>query len=125
MTQLGLTQADVARGCELSNSTVSDWFTKESYPEGAALIRIRKLLKCSLDWLVTGEGPVEGAARDVVRERSLRQEGAFSVLERLRETCDAIENTWVRAGPSPRAAAEAADAAFPKAAKRRQKRANG
>lgn len=37
--------------------TISDWERGKALPETANLVNLAKVLDCSIDWLLTGEGP--------------------------------------------------------------------
>lgn len=49
---LNLTQSDVAEYCEVDRATVSKWETGEFYPRTSKLLKIAKLLKCSVNDLL-------------------------------------------------------------------------
>jgi transcriptional regulator with XRE-family HTH domain len=51
----GWSQKDLGKEMGVSSNTVQSW-EKDTYPKGDALIRLSELLKCSIDWLLTGKG---------------------------------------------------------------------
>lgn len=97
MQALGVTQADVAKGLGMASSSVSDWFRKGALPDGAAMLALPKVLKCSANWLLLNTGPmetVEGAARDHV----LRAEGAHAAILDMRELLDELQEATASGG---------------------------
>ncbi|MGL4939398.1 helix-turn-helix domain-containing protein [Shewanella sp.] len=54
--ELGVSQADVARATGAAKSSVHSWFHGTAVPRGQHLAGIRKVLKCTQDWLFEGRG---------------------------------------------------------------------
>lgn len=55
----GLTQADLARACNISTASVNNWFSGETKSlRGENLIRVASLLGVSPIWLSSGKGPM-------------------------------------------------------------------
>lgn len=54
----GLSDSDVAKKCEFSKSTLSDWKSGKSIPKADKMVLIARCLKTSVEYLVTGEKPV-------------------------------------------------------------------
>ncbi len=52
----GYRPADLAKECEVYNSTVHHWVKLGRKPKPAQLCRIAKFLKVKIDWLTSGEG---------------------------------------------------------------------
>lgn len=67
-TELGLKQADIVKKLDAPKSTVNGWFTGTSQPKGYTLTQLSTVLKCSLEWLLSGVGstisPVTGFTLD-------------------------------------------------------------
>ena len=53
----GFTQKEVGNKLNVSTNTVQSW-EKDTYPKGDALIILSEMFKCSIDWLLIGEGEV-------------------------------------------------------------------
>lgn len=54
--ELGISQADVVRATGAAKSTVNAWFNGGAIPRGEHLNGIRKILRCTQDWLFEGRG---------------------------------------------------------------------
>lgn len=54
----GLSDSEVARICEFSKSTLSDWKSGKSIPKADKMVLIARCVKTSVEYLVTGEKPV-------------------------------------------------------------------
>jgi phage repressor protein C with HTH and peptisase S24 domain len=54
---LELTQENIARHFDMSHEEVQQWESGATTPTGKALRELRILLKCNLQWLLTGEAP--------------------------------------------------------------------
>jgi phage repressor protein C with HTH and peptisase S24 domain len=52
---LGLTRENIARHFDISPDEVERWESGETTPEGRRLRELRALLRCSVQWLLTGE----------------------------------------------------------------------
>lgn len=119
MTQLDMSQRDVAKAVDRSPSAVSAWFRTGALPDGEAMLKLPNVLKCSPSWLLLGEGPIALAGREPGRELALRQEGAATAINEMRAELDLIEQRLVRqTGLSAKEAASLVETAFP--AKRRK-----
>jgi transcriptional regulator with XRE-family HTH domain len=68
----GWSQKDLGEEMGVSSNTIQSW-EKDTYPKGDALIRLSELLKCSIDWLLTGKGGVYDDLPD--------QPGSTNVIE--------------------------------------------
>lgn len=55
-SELGISQADVARTTNAAKSTVNAWFNGSAIPRGEHLAGLRKVLRCTQDWLFEGRG---------------------------------------------------------------------
>jgi transcriptional regulator with XRE-family HTH domain len=53
---LGVSQADICRATGCARSSVSVWFSGQTVPRLDSIPQLCKLLKCSSDWLIKGEG---------------------------------------------------------------------
>jgi len=56
--ELNIKQVDVVRYLSSSKSTVNGWFAGKAQPRGNDLLKLCRMLKCSVDWYVTGSGSV-------------------------------------------------------------------
>ena len=54
----GLSDSEVARICDFSKSTLSDWKSGKSIPKADKMVLIARCIKTSVEYLVTGEKPV-------------------------------------------------------------------
>lgn len=61
LDQANISQNELARRTKQSSQGVSDWFTKDSLPGGAALLLLPKALGVSATWLIEGTGPMAPA----------------------------------------------------------------
>lgn len=74
--EIGLTQTDLAKQINISQSTIASWKTRNSLPPIETISRIADFFQVSLEWLVT-EDPVSGISdhqmvllsRKVIRNR--------------------------------------------------------
>ena len=77
MDELGLRQADVARGVGVPKATVFNWLKRDTIPQADAAVKIADLLGTTVRYLVTGT----------------RQENELSPLEkRLIEACRGLSD---------------------------------
>jgi len=65
---LGITQADVARATGASRATVSAWFSGANAPQGEYAVSLRRILRCSWDWLMEQRGHYTAASSDAAVE---------------------------------------------------------
>jgi transcriptional regulator with XRE-family HTH domain len=64
--ELGVSQADIVRATGASKSTVHGWFNNRNVPRGSYVTALCKILKCTHDWLMDGQGsPSLNAGSDV------------------------------------------------------------
>lgn len=64
--ELGVSQADIVRATGASKSTVHGWFNNRNLPRGTYVTALCKILKCTHDWLMDGQGsPSLNAGSDV------------------------------------------------------------
>jgi transcriptional regulator with XRE-family HTH domain len=73
-----LSQARLGELCGVSKAAVSQWETGVSMPEIKKLIELRSKLHFSFDWLITGEGGIDGSLDvmpQVERRRVERRQG--------------------------------------------------
>lgn len=87
MRALDITQSALARQLEISQTTISRWFSaKAGYaiPEGTTMILLPKLLGVSADWLLLGEGPM---VRTDAGEAQAFQEGAKTAYAEVAALC--------------------------------------
>lgn len=54
-TEANLKQEDIARALDIDRSTVAKWETGKSLPRAEMLVRLAKVLKCSIDELMMSE----------------------------------------------------------------------
>lgn len=54
---MGLTDAEIARICDFSKSTLSDWKSGKGTPKTDKLVLIARCLKTTVEYLMTGEKP--------------------------------------------------------------------
>lgn len=73
----GKKNAEIAKLLNVGNSTVTDYMKGTSYPTGDGFLRIAGITKCSLHWLLTGEGEADLDPLRFLDDRSR------SVVERL------------------------------------------
>lgn len=55
-TEANLKQEDIARALDIDRSTVAKWETGKSLPRAEMLVRLAKVLKCSIDELIVVDG---------------------------------------------------------------------
>ena len=55
-TEANLKQEDIARALDIDRSTVAKWETGKSLPRAEMLVRLAKVLRCSIDELMSVEG---------------------------------------------------------------------
>ncbi|GAA5189477.1 helix-turn-helix domain-containing protein [Ferrimonas gelatinilytica] len=60
--ELGVKQVDLVRATGKGKSTVNGWFVGKGFPTGVTLIKVCRALRCSVEWLVMGEGAVAPAS---------------------------------------------------------------
>lgn len=53
--ELHLTQTDIARNSDISSGNISGMENGKFLPSALALHQLSVLLKCSIDWIITGE----------------------------------------------------------------------
>lgn len=70
-TQLGWSQADLARRMNVAQPTVSGWEAGRKAPRTNVMGRLARVLGVSFEWLTTGRGGMEpGATILVARDRT-------------------------------------------------------
>lgn len=61
-TEANLKQEDIARELHIDRSTVAKWETGKSLPRAEMLVRLAKVLKCSIDELMGSHNENEKGA---------------------------------------------------------------
>lgn len=56
MNELGISQADIKRATGAGKATISSWVKGDTNPSGSYASKLASCLKCTSDWLLTGEG---------------------------------------------------------------------
>lgn len=82
MERAGVDQRTLARRLGIREPTVSEWFSKSSYPSGKIMVKLPGVLQADGHWLLTGEGSPAGRQMTVA-EAALQQ--VFAVVDRARE----------------------------------------
>jgi hypothetical protein len=85
-----MTQSELARGLEVGEATVSEWFTRGRVPQGDVFLRLPWLLRVNGHWLLTGEGPRDLA----VGVADPYQRGAQDVLAEVVECLRGLEGRF-------------------------------
>ncbi len=85
--ELQLTQPEIAKFIGVTKAAVSKWEKGDSSPKGENLYSLAKILKCDVDWLLTGQGsPLPARSESNVESVALKPQGAYPVI------------SWVQAG---------------------------
>ncbi|MBL4831292.1 MAG: LexA family transcriptional regulator [Aliivibrio sp.] len=85
--ELGLTQADIAKAVGVSRVSVSLWEKGETTPKGIYISLLAKVLKCDVNWLLTGQGSPEPIEKEAtIVPVALQPQGAYPLI------------SWVQAG---------------------------
>lgn len=92
----GLTQAELARGIQRSQGTVSDYLTKGMIPDGYAMLLLPGVLstlerKVNGHWLLTGEGTAYGSGAGTGPSFFL---GAHSYAAAVKVAIQAVDREW-------------------------------
>lgn len=57
MRTLGLKGVDITREIGVSSGAISQWRAGDNKPAGENLLNLARMLQCTPDWLLTGQGP--------------------------------------------------------------------
>ncbi len=86
---VGLTQANLARKIGIAKSTIQT-YESGAFPKGDSIIKLSRVLECTTDWLLTGEGPPDpavetltGPETDVITQDLV---AFYFLMEALKET---------------------------------------
>lgn len=55
LKEMGLKQTDLCKGTSLSTTAISQYCTGKRVPDTASLFKIAKVLRTSMEWILTGE----------------------------------------------------------------------
>lgn len=76
--ELGLTQIDIKAAAGISSGNISDIENGNRLPAAATLVQLSLVLHCSVDWILTGNFPVQenmpGSAPQTPEEQTLLYE---------------------------------------------------
>lgn len=70
----GLGQVELADAMSISRAAVSQWETDQTLPDVNKLVALSTLLRCSIDWLLRGDGPAPRHTSDDLAARVRRLE---------------------------------------------------
>jgi transcriptional regulator with XRE-family HTH domain len=69
--ELGLSQREAAEAIVTNQSTISDWVNDKHFPKSEHLLRIRDVLRISIDYLIDDAIPVGQHTRPALEEKVL------------------------------------------------------
>lgn len=92
----GLSQAELSRRLEVTESTVSTWFRTQAMPSGELMSKLPAALRVSGHWLLTGDGHKLGGVVEGDPGRYARavRKGALMALAQWRDNLNAAERYW-------------------------------